>query len=202
MSLEKYLQQKIWQPYGMEADGNWWSANGVSFGGSGLSATLRDYGRFGLFIMNNGVLANGTKVLPDNWVKDAITWSSASASPEYADNGQYGYMWWFNPAYDNGLAPSPVTLNMAAPLQDTDAAGGAVRVQAQPASVADWTFAALGIYGQMIAINQREKLVVVQWATWDKTDPTCCDTASASYNARDPYNEEAVFLNALIKALH
>lgn len=36
-------------------------------------------------------------------------------------------------------------------------------VVAQPGSVSDWTFAGLGIYGQMIAINQAEHIVVVQW---------------------------------------
>ena len=111
MTLEQYLEQKIWQPFGMESDGNWWSVNGMSFGGSGFSATLRDYVRFGLFVSQNGVLSDGTKVLPDNWINDAITWSSASASAGYADNGQYGYMWWFNPAYDNGLYPDPITLD-------------------------------------------------------------------------------------------
>jgi CubicO group peptidase (beta-lactamase class C family) len=208
-TLAKYLEQKIWQPFGMEADGNYWTSNGVSFGGGGFNATLRDYGRFGLFVLNNGVLANGTSVLPDNWVRDATTWTSASAVPSVVDNGQYGYMWWFSPAYDDGVhQPSPTFADIGAPLQNTTNPAGAVPVQGRPAiqgqpdSVSDWTFAAIGVFGQMIAINQKENLVVVQWSVWDKPDPTCCDASDPSYIASNPYDEESTFLNAMLIALH
>ena len=42
----------------MEADANWWleSPGGLEVGGSGLSARLRDYARFGLFLLNDGVI--------------------------------------------------------------------------------------------------------------------------------------------------
>ncbi|MBS0343112.1 MAG: serine hydrolase [Proteobacteria bacterium] len=205
-TLSKYMQQAIWQPFGMEADGNWWleSTGGVSFGGGGFNATLRDYGRFGQFVLNNGKLADGTSVLPDNWVRDSITWIESSAAPGYGDNGIYGNMWWFNPAYDDGVNnPDPLFVDVAAPLQDTTAAGGAVPVQGRSAGVvSDWTFMAIGVYGQMIAINQRENLVVVHWGVWDKPDPTCCRASSPSYVANNPYVEEAVFVNALTAALH
>lgn len=213
MNLAQYLQKKIWQPYGMEADGNWWVQDGVATGGSGFNATLRDYGRFGQFILNNGTLPDGTQILPDNWIRDATTWSAASVVPHYADNGMYGYMWWFNPAYDDALVdgknlPDPIYAEIGAPLQNTTVLSGAVPVQGrgpidgQPGSVSDWTFAAVGIYGQFIAINQRENLVVVQWSTWDQPDPKCCDASDPQYVAENPYNEQAVFLNALIRALH
>lgn len=214
MSLATYLQQKIWQPLGMQANGNWWTWNGVSFGAGGFNATLRDYGRFGLFVLNNGVLPDGTHVLPDNWITDATTWTVNSALPGYADNGQYGYMWWFSPAYNKhnlvgGTSQaSPIFANIGAPLQNTDNPNGAMPVQerapvqGQPGSVTDWTFAAIGIYGQMIAINQRENLVVVQWSVWDKPSPTCCNPADPEFAANDPYNEQSVFLNALLIALH
>ncbi|MHC1546984.1 serine hydrolase domain-containing protein [Phyllobacterium sp. K27] len=89
--LADYLSEKIWAPFGMETDANWWldSPDGVEIGGSGISATLRDYGRFGLFFMNNGVV-NGESLLPEGWVKDATT-------PKTLKDGKkldYGYMWW------------------------------------------------------------------------------------------------------------
>ena len=63
-TLADYLSAKIWANFGMEADANWWleSPNGIEVGGSGLSATLRDYARFGLFLLHDGV-AGGEKVL-------------------------------------------------------------------------------------------------------------------------------------------
>ena len=59
---------------------------GGEFGGSNISATLRDYGRIGLFAMSNGMLPDGTQVLPDGWIAESTT-----ASPGYE---YYGYLWW------------------------------------------------------------------------------------------------------------
>ncbi|MEJ1117885.1 serine hydrolase [Phyllobacterium sp. CCNWLW109] len=89
--LADYLSEKIWAPFGMETDATWWldSPDGVEIGGSGISATLRDYGRFGLFFMNNGVI-DGKSILPEGWVKEATT-------PKTLKGGKkldYGYMWW------------------------------------------------------------------------------------------------------------
>ncbi len=94
-SLSGYLSEKIWKPAGMESAATWWldSPNGHEIAGSGMTATLRDWGRFGLFVLNDGVI-NGRKLLPDNWFAEAGT-------PRTLVNGQsqqYGYMWWPTPA--------------------------------------------------------------------------------------------------------
>jgi CubicO group peptidase (beta-lactamase class C family) len=88
--LAQYLSERIWTKVGMEADATWWleSPDGLEIGGSGLSATLRDYGRFGLFLMNDGV-ANGERILPEGWVRDAG--SSKTIGGKVVD---YGYMIW------------------------------------------------------------------------------------------------------------
>jgi CubicO group peptidase (beta-lactamase class C family) len=87
-----YLSRKIWQPMGMEADANWWleSPGGLEVGGSGLSATLRDYARLGLFMLNDGVI-DGRRVLPEGWMHAAATASAASLEQ---DPYGYGYMLW------------------------------------------------------------------------------------------------------------
>jgi CubicO group peptidase (beta-lactamase class C family) len=197
VSIAQYLEQKLWKPAHMEHDGVWIreSDGGVSFGGIGFNATLRDYGRFGQLILNNGVLPNGQSLLPANWVKDATTWFAPSAIPGFADNGEYGYMWWFYPAWDDGINnPSPLTTKTGpVPLQNTTAPT-AVQLTNR---TSDWTFAGYGIYGQMLAINQREKVVLVQWSTWDLADPV-----DLTVSPEDPYNEESVFVNAVIDALH
>lgn len=91
MPLADYLSQKIWQPFGMESDARWWldSPDGVEIGGSGISATLRDYGRFGLFFMNGGKI-NGTSILPEGWVKEATLPTKLKGGKSL----DYGYMWW------------------------------------------------------------------------------------------------------------
>lgn len=129
--LADYLSHKIWQPCGMEAEARWWldAPDGLEIGGSGICATLRDYGRFGLFIQNNGV-ANGRHVLPAGWVAQA-------GAPQQLRTGaplNYGYLWW--------------------------TAGGQ--------SAADGAFQAQGIHGQYLYVNQKERVVIVNWGAQSK----------------------------------
>jgi len=88
--LAQYLSERIWSKFGMESDATWWldSSNGQEIGGSGLSATLRDYGRFGLIFVNGGVVG-GEKILPDGWVAEA-----GSGKTIGGKKAGYGYMWW------------------------------------------------------------------------------------------------------------
>jgi CubicO group peptidase (beta-lactamase class C family) len=87
-NLSAYLERKIWQPFGMEADANWnlTEPGGGEFGGCCINATLRDYGRLGLFALNNGRLADGTPVLPKDWMEQSTTPSQSAPF--------YGYFWW------------------------------------------------------------------------------------------------------------
>lgn len=88
--LADYLSEKIWARFGMEADANWWldSPGGIEVGGSGLSATLRDYARFGLFLLQGGKV-DGEQILPDGWVE-------AASTPQVIGGTlvPYGYMFW------------------------------------------------------------------------------------------------------------
>lgn len=87
-NLSTYLSEKIWQPFGMQADAYWTlsEVGGGEHGGSNLSATLRDYGRIGLFALHDGALDDGVRILPDGWMA-----ASTAPSPG-ADT--YGYLWW------------------------------------------------------------------------------------------------------------
>ncbi len=106
-SLSEYLSERIWKPFGMEADATWWldSADGTEIAGSGFSATLRDYGRFGLFFLTGR--AGGEDVLPDGWLEEA-------GAPQRLKNGShvdYGYFWW--PAMPTPNVPDPQRAFMA-----------------------------------------------------------------------------------------
>jgi CubicO group peptidase (beta-lactamase class C family) len=63
-------------------------ASGTRVGSSYLYATARDYARFGLLYLNDGVF-NGKRILPEGWVKYSTTVASAS-------NGLYGSFFWLN----------------------------------------------------------------------------------------------------------
>ncbi|MFK8021331.1 MAG: serine hydrolase domain-containing protein [Pseudomonadales bacterium] len=89
-NLSTYLQEKIWQPFGMESDAYWQltEPGGGEFGGCCINATLRDYARIGLFALSNGELQNGENVLPPGWMSESTT-------PSKGFDG-YGYFWWLS----------------------------------------------------------------------------------------------------------
>ncbi|MFZ1006138.1 MAG: serine hydrolase [Candidatus Sulfotelmatobacter sp.] len=97
--VAQYLSERIWSKFGMESDATWWleSPDGQEIGGSGLSATLRDYGRFGLFFMNGGVVGK-EKLLPENWTSEATSIKIISSKKV-----DYGYMWWVADAAANHI---------------------------------------------------------------------------------------------------
>jgi CubicO group peptidase (beta-lactamase class C family) len=56
----------------MEQDATWWleSPGGLGLAGSGIGATLRDYGRFGLFVQQEGKI-EGQRIVPEGWFREA-----------------------------------------------------------------------------------------------------------------------------------
>ena len=89
-NLATYLEHKIWIPFGMQASANWMThgEGGGELGGCCINATLRDYARLGLFALADGVLPDGTRVLPEGWMRDSTT-----PSPAFPG---YGYLWWLS----------------------------------------------------------------------------------------------------------
>lgn len=102
--LADYLSEKIWAPYGMGHDANWMlTKGGVEQAGCCLSASLRDFGRFGQFFMH-GAKIDGESIVPDNWVSMATTASEVSKDAPMMRQSRmdgYGFMWWTveGPAY-------------------------------------------------------------------------------------------------------
>ncbi len=99
-----YLSEKVWRPCGMQADAYWQleSEGGQEFAGSGLSATLRDYARFGAFVLGDGAI-DGVRVLPEGWVAQSTAVAPPGSMlapgklPGFEPLG-YGYQWWTFPA--------------------------------------------------------------------------------------------------------
>jgi CubicO group peptidase (beta-lactamase class C family) len=87
--LADYLSEKIWRPYGMERDAEWMIDDvGHEQGGCCLAITLRDYARFGQFILD-GARIDGTPIVAEGWLADA-TRSHVSTG----GSSGYGYQWW------------------------------------------------------------------------------------------------------------
>jgi CubicO group peptidase (beta-lactamase class C family) len=87
--LAEYLSAKIWRPYGMERDAEWMIDDvGREQGGCCLAAALRDFGRFGQFVLD-GARIDGTPVVAVGWLDEA-TRTQVSTGPGTG----YGYQWW------------------------------------------------------------------------------------------------------------
>lgn len=92
-TLSAYLSEKIWRPYGMEQSAYWdLTPSGIERSGGGLSATLRDYARFGQFILDGAKVAGGTSIVPADWMAKATT---KQVGIGVSGRG-YGYLWWTN----------------------------------------------------------------------------------------------------------
>ena len=88
-TLAEYLSAKIWAPYGMEQSAVWTTdRTHHELAGCCLQAALRDFARFGQFVLDGGRI-DGRAIVPDGWFEDATRMHVAAS----ADRG-YGYQWW------------------------------------------------------------------------------------------------------------
>jgi CubicO group peptidase (beta-lactamase class C family) len=91
--IARYASEKIWKPYGMEADAYWQlDERGHEIAGCCLSARLRDYARIGQFMLDDGK-AGGRQVLPAGWVTEATRMQQSFPG----GRAGYGYQWWTSP---------------------------------------------------------------------------------------------------------
>lgn len=88
-TLSHYLSSKIWIAYGMEQTATWrLDRTGQEMAGCCLQMPLRDFARFGQFVLEDGRI-NGESIVPDDWFKTA-TQIQVPLWP----GGGYGYGWW------------------------------------------------------------------------------------------------------------
>jgi CubicO group peptidase (beta-lactamase class C family) len=88
-TLSQYLSSKIWEPYGMEQNATWTlDRTGQELAGCCLQMTLRDFARFGQFVLEDGRI-NGESIVPSNWFKIAT-----QVQVPLWPGGGYGYGWW------------------------------------------------------------------------------------------------------------
>ena len=94
--ISRYMSEKLWKPAGMESYGFYVldgpPGEGREFTGGGFNAVLRDYGRIGLLMLDEG-RANGRRLLPAEWIREAT--APAPGPDALAALGLgYAYFWW------------------------------------------------------------------------------------------------------------
>lgn len=94
--ISQYMSERLWKPAGMERYGFYVLDGppgvGREFTGGGFNAVLRDYGRIGLMMLQNGT-ANRRPLLPSSWVAESTTPPSTPGGRPDQDLG-YAYFWW------------------------------------------------------------------------------------------------------------
>jgi CubicO group peptidase (beta-lactamase class C family) len=90
-TLAEYLQEKIWEPIGAEADATWLvDRAGQEATYCCMNAVLRDYARLGLLLAHDGNW-RGRQIIPTAWIEDATRVRPGQPQPS---TGGYGYQVW------------------------------------------------------------------------------------------------------------
>ena len=104
-TIAEYMEEKLWQPLGMEQDAYWITDDpGMELAFGGLNATLRDFARFGELYRRGGEW-HGRQIVPADWVSASVTADAPHLEPGENPHSDwvvgYGYQWWL-PESDEG----------------------------------------------------------------------------------------------------
>ncbi|MBO6544644.1 MAG: serine hydrolase [Alphaproteobacteria bacterium] len=99
-TVTDYMEEKLWHPLGMEANGYWIiDDQNMEMVFGGLNATARDYAKLGELYRLGGNW-NGTQIVSADWVKSSVTPDAPHLLPETKIAAGdpfpvgYGYQWW------------------------------------------------------------------------------------------------------------
>jgi CubicO group peptidase (beta-lactamase class C family) len=93
MSISRFMEKKLWEPMGMEADGSWSldsKKDGFEKMESGVNVRARDFARFGMLFAKEGNW-RGQQLISREWVEES-TRPDTSTDPSQ----DYQYFWWVN----------------------------------------------------------------------------------------------------------
>lgn len=90
-TITQYLQEKIWQPLGMEYDASWSidkNKNGLEKTFCCINARAIDFAKIGRLYKNKGNW-NGSQIVSQKWVEESTKPSKTEGSAQY-----FQYHWW------------------------------------------------------------------------------------------------------------
>jgi CubicO group peptidase (beta-lactamase class C family) len=102
--LNEYAQEKLWRKIGAQSDAFFYESkkqpDTCAF--ACFNATLRDYARVGLMMLQGGTLGE-TRVVPKAWIHDSTTPDAPHLKPKPGGTEAgygYAYQWWVPPGND------------------------------------------------------------------------------------------------------
>jgi CubicO group peptidase (beta-lactamase class C family) len=136
--FHELVSRELWQPLGAEHDADvTLDGHGNAMADGGVSATLRDLGRFGLLHLRGGTSGTGAQLFDHTWTDDIISGAEDGARafvegdnpPGFPAGSHYRNCWWVR-----------------------DPVAG--------------LYHASGIYGQNVMVHVPTETVVVKFSTW------------------------------------
>lgn len=88
-AARRFIARELFEPLGFEHATLEYDSAGIPLGTIHLWASARDWARFGLLYLRDGVTENGQRILPEGWVD-----YSARLTPQSADAYGYGAGFW------------------------------------------------------------------------------------------------------------
>jgi CubicO group peptidase (beta-lactamase class C family) len=158
--IQAYLQEKIWQPLGMQHNASWSidskKRNTVK-AFAALNAAPIDFAKLGRLFLNNGNW-NGTQIIDEHWVK-------MTTNPDTLLQKGYKNQWWASPitkVFTDSLAavqykntnPQTTTLNSSKKVFWFQEYGKSYRAE--------------GILNQFIFVRPDKNLIIVRMGDYSK----------------------------------
>ena len=164
--LSEFAQQRLFAPLGMAHSSLIRDKAGNPLTFMGVQSTCRDMARFGYLMLRQGNW-DGKQLLSKEWVADSTGRSSQKL------NAAYGWLWWLNrtgPQQGDDQAMGDTSANPTTTAQKID--------RMIPGAPEDMFFA-LGLGGQVIAVDPGSETVVV------RLGPATYPDGTPKYKARD-----------------
>ena len=90
--FKRFMRERLFEPLGIRSAKPRFDKAGVFIGSSYCFMTARDFARFGLLYLRDGMW-DGRRVLPEGWVDYARTPTFQQAG---VDSNRYGAHWWLD----------------------------------------------------------------------------------------------------------
>lgn len=151
--IHQYLEQKIWQPLGMEYDASWSidsKKNQTVKAFCCLNARARDFAKFGRLYLNKGKW-NGKQIISEKWVDQSVTFDRVK------NNFSYSYQWWHTRKYIK-LTDTTEIPALHQQITYTDKNGEKKEALSLPYP----DFFAQGILGQFVYVHPEKNMIMVR----------------------------------------
>lgn len=102
--METFLRHRLFGPVGMTSAVPKFDDVGTWVGSSYVFAAAQDFARFGELYRNDGVTADGDRILPAGWADHGRTKVAHDADAAMIGGLDYGRHWWMWPNYPRSMA--------------------------------------------------------------------------------------------------